>query len=171
MIELNSEQRQDEMERQVYELSSQLRNEHEAKNELEATNTKTSGDLLKIKKEIEDILQKNSDLQLKLQQSEADASSYKSQLEDALRRYFLQFHLIRLNAIFINLLFRLQHKEDEMSRLNCEWGKISEKEAEVSKLQAELRAKLSDVDNRDVALKFREDRISQEKVCYFTNYS
>ena len=54
-----------------------------------------------------------------------------------------------------------------MKRLNSEWEQISENEAQVSKLQAEARAKLSDVESREVSLKYREERLEHEKVCFY----
>ena len=61
-------------------------------------------------------------------------------------------------------LFRLHYKEEEIKRINGEWESVSAKEADLSKMQAEVRAKLSDVDSREMSLKFREERLSQEKV-------
>ena len=48
--------------------------------------------------------------------------------------------------------------------MNGEWESVSAKESAVSKLQAEARSKLSDVESREVSLKFREERLNQEKV-------
>ena len=53
-----------------------------------------------------------------------------------------------------------------MKRLNSEWEEISDKESQLSKLQAEARAKLSDVESREISLKYREERLDQEKVSY-----
>ena len=51
-----------------------------------------------------------------------------------------------------------------MKRLGGEWEDISQKESELSKLQAEARAKLSDAESREISLKYREERLDQEKV-------
>ena len=58
----------------------------------------------------------------------------------------------------------MHYKEEEIKRINGDWESVSAKEADLSKMQAEVRAKLSDVDSREMSLKFREERLSQEKV-------
>ena len=67
-----------------------------------------------------------------------------------------------------NVFSRLHYKEEEIKRINGEWESVSAKEADLSKMQAEVRAKLSDVDSREMSLKFREERLSQEKVKFDT---
>lgn len=58
----------------------------------------------------------------------------------------------------------MHYKEEEIKRINGDWESVSAKEADLSKMQAEARAKLSDVESREMSLKFREERLSQEKV-------
>ena len=68
------------------------------------------------------------------------------------------------------LFIRLQFKDEELKRMAKDWEGLTVKEASLSKLQAETRTKLSDLDNREKSLKFREERITQEKV-YTSKYT
>ena len=88
-------------------------------------------------------------------------------MNDALFFIFIFPRIYSILSIkgFINkILFRLHYKEEEIKRINGDWESVSAKEADLSKMQAEVRAKLSDVDSREMSLKFREERLSQEKV-------
>ena len=79
--------------------------------------------------------------------------------------FFPKIYIILSIKGFINkILFRLHYKEEEIKRINGDWESVSAKEADLSKMQAEVRAKLSDVDSREMSLKFRGERLSQEKV-------
>ena len=88
-------------------------------------------------------------------------------MNDAVFFIFIFPKIYRILSIkgFINkILFRLHYKEEEIKRINGDWESVSAKEADLSKMQAEVHAKLSDVDSREMSLKFREERLSQEKV-------
>ena len=74
------------------------------------------------------------------------------------------YSILSIKGFINKILFRLHYKEEEIKRINGDWESVSAKEADLSKMQAEVRAKLSDVDSREMSLKFREERLSQEKV-------